>query len=200
MRALRALLILTLALVATASLPSCPALHQHELRSPTLGRTCSTHAGSVLSWTICKRALRKRTANGLQVHTVPARSLPALLRTRAPRESTLVLFYGRHCAFSAAILPIFARVAARLPLCALAVEAVQLPALGATFGVHGLPTILRLQRGRADARYAGDRSYADLLRWAENVTGAGAVRTAPRIAESHIPLLDAPLKRRRDWA
>lgn len=170
-------------------------------KAVALGRMCAKHSDETLSWTVCKRARRMRSREGHLVHSVPARSLPALLRSRAPREATIVLFYGHHCRFSAAFLPTFAKVGANLPMCALAVETVQLPVLGATFGVHGLPTVLRLQRGRPNARYSGNRSYTDLFRWAMRVSNAGReAHNARRIGGGHLPMLEGPVVGRPDWA
>lgn len=200
MRAQCVLLFLLLLTLTTARrYRVCRPLTRHQLRAIVLGRACSAHPGYTLSWTICARARRMRTKFGHAVHGISARALPALLRTRAPHEAALVLFYGRYCRFSVQLMPIFGMIASTAPICALAVETVQLPALGATFGVHGLPTLLRLQRGRADVRYAGDRSAFDVVMWAENATYS-IMDTVPRLAMDHHPRVEDSFEWRPDWA
>lgn len=200
-RAVAATLLAAVIILASAAATdgTTPALRGQSLLQMALGRSCPAGPSAALAWTMCARATPARSPLGELIHVAGARELPGLLRRRTPGEATLVLFYGRRCRFSASLLPAFAAVAARLPVCAVAVEAVQLPALGPAFAVYGLPTVLRLQNGRTDARYSGDRSFRDLMRWARNVTGAE--RTPVRWAMDTLPEIDvAASAARPDWA
>lgn len=169
---------------------TCKALSGRGLRSAVLGNSCGVHAGMKLSGTVCMRAKRARSVEGYEIRTTSPRALQGLIRSLAPREPTLVLFYGR-CRFSAQVLPIFIKVTSRLRACALAVEVQQFPALGATFGVHGLPAIMRIQSGRHTSRFTGNRTYRRLMKWAVNVTELQPSEI-PRMAMEHVPVLDIP--------
>lgn len=180
---------------------SCDAARGRWLRPAVLGRCCGTHPEVRLSGTVCARTRtrRARSIRGHEMHVVSARSLQSALRNLRYREPVLVLFYGRHCPFSARVLPVFASVTSQLPVCSIAVHVKQLPALGAAFGVHGLPTILRIQRGRTNLRYSGNRSFEHMLEWAANVTRSNT--SPPRKVPSHVPLLHIPNRDNEpDWA
>ncbi len=192
MRLLLSQLVLLLLTLSNASLDPtrCAAVRGRGLRSGVLGNSCGAHPAVALRGTVCVHAERARSVEGYEIRITSARALQGLMRSLAPREPILILFYGR-CRFSAHVLPMFIKATSRLSVCALAVEVHQFPALGATFGVHGLPTIMRILNGQPTSRFAGKRTYRRILKWAMNVTQSQSV-SRPRKAMEHVPVLHVP--------
>lgn len=81
----------------------------------------------------------------------------------------IVDFYADWCGPCKAMAPAFAQAAAQLQGRALFVKVDTESAsdLAARFGIRSIPTVVRLQRGRETARFAGARPAGDILRFAQ---------------------------------
>lgn len=138
------------------------------------GRQSLDHPLWSKSSTACAFAERAHSRSGHAFHVADAFAFSRMLRDTPPhgvKEPILVLFYSRRCPWSARLFPTWAKMASAMPVCSVAVEAGQIPALNNNLGVHGFPSIMQYWPGRSESKYRGDRSLEEIKSWAEHMTG-----------------------------